>query len=141
MKILLIFCLFFFGTSEWGNDFDSALVQAQSEHKLVLLNFSGSDWCSPCILLKRQVFANDEFIQFANEKLVTLRADFPRLKKNQLSKEDQKKNEELAEKYNPDGKFPFTLLLDEKGKVLKTWDGYAGKAEQTLEEIKAAVNG
>ena len=53
-----------------------------------------------------------------------VRADFPRQKKNQLSKEQIKLNEALAERYNKNGRFPFTLLVDEDGKVLKTWDGY-----------------
>jgi hypothetical protein len=50
--------------------------------------------------------------------------DFPRQKKNQLSKEQVKLNEALAERYNKDGKFPFTVLVNEKGVVLKTWDGF-----------------
>jgi len=41
-----------------------------------------------------------------------------------LPREQAQHNEALAEKYNPDGKFPLTLLLDANGKVIKTWDGY-----------------
>ena len=56
--------------------------------------------------------------------LLLVRADFPRQKKNQLPKDQVKRNEALADKYNAEGKFPFTLLVDENGKVLKTWDGF-----------------
>ena len=53
-----------------------------------------------------------------------LRADFPRQKKNQLSKEQAAHNETLAEKYNPAGKFPYTVLISADGKMIKSWDGY-----------------
>jgi peroxiredoxin len=53
-----------------------------------------------------------------------VRADFPRMKKNQLSKEQTAYNEKLAEKYNPKGKFPLTVLINPDGKVITEWDGY-----------------
>ena len=69
-------------------------------------------------------------------------ANFPRMKKNQLSKELVKRNEALADQYNPKGKFPFTLLLDENGKVLKTYDGFPGvSAEEFTNNIKTFSNG
>jgi len=44
----------------------------------------------------------------------------------------------LADKYNPDGKFPYTLLLDENGKVLDTWDGYPNiSAEEFTDQVKS----
>src|SRR5688572_7513602 len=93
------------------NDFEAAKTIAQENHKYILLNFSGSDWCAPCIKMKQEVFENEDFLDIAEKQLVLIRADFPRVKKNQLSKEQQKHNEVLAEKYNPTGKFPYTLLL------------------------------
>jgi thioredoxin-related protein len=115
---------------------------AKEEHKYILLNFSGSDWCAPCIKLKKEVFESEQFSTLAENKLVLVRADFPRSKKNQLSKAQVQHNEALAEKYNPDGKFPYTLLLDEEGKVLKAWDGYAfGTQEKFISELHAAVEG
>ena len=88
-----------------------------------MLNFSGSDWCVPCINLRREIFESTSFKEFADNNLVLLNADFPRLKKNQLSKDQQKKNDQLADKYNPQGHFPYTLLLDAEGKVINAWDG------------------
>jgi len=70
-----------------------------------------------------------------------VRADFPRQKKNQLSKEQVKLNEALADKYNPDGKFPYTLVVDEHGKVLKDWDGYPDESpEKFVEQIDQLPN-
>ncbi|OMP75580.1 MULTISPECIES: thioredoxin family protein [unclassified Chitinophaga] len=125
MKVLLIAlsCLWTFTTPVWETDFEKARQTAVNNHHLILLNFSGSDWCGPCIRLKNEFFNNTAFLTFADQQLVLLNADFPRSKKNQLSKEQQKRNDSLADKYNPEGHFPYTLLLDENGKVLKTWEG------------------
>jgi thioredoxin-related protein len=127
--------------SGWETDFENAKKMAEKEHKLILLNFSGSDWCIPCIRLRKEVFENTSFKTFADSNLVLLNADFPRLKKNKLSKDLQKKNDKLAEKYNAQGSFPMTLLLDAKGKVIKSWEGYPNlTAEQFTRLLKDFVN-
>jgi hypothetical protein len=70
-------------------------------------------------------------------KLVLVNADFPRNKKNQLAKPIKTQNEALADKYNPEGKFPFTLLLDANGKILRSWDGLPNaNAAQFAEQVK-----
>lgn len=128
-------------SSGWETDFENAKKQAEKEHKFILLNFSGSDWCIPCIRLRKEVFENTVFKTFADSNLVLLNADFPRLKKNKLSKDLQKKNDKLAEKYNTQGSFPMTLLLDAKGKVIKSWEGYPNlTAEQFTGLLKGYVN-
>ncbi|MFD0792337.1 thioredoxin family protein [Mucilaginibacter litoreus] len=124
MKILAFILLAAFANIGWLGDFNAAKAQAAKEHKLILINFSGSDWCGPCIRLRKEILETPEFDQYATEHLVLVRADFPRQKKNQLDKAQVKRNEALADKYNADGKFPYTLLVDENGRVLKEWDGF-----------------
>src|ERR1700761_4682965 len=125
MKLLAICMLFIFNpTVTWLGNFDDAKVEAAKDHKLILINFSGSDWCGPCIRERKEILETTPFETYAANHLVLVRADFPRQKKNQLSKEQQKLNDALADQYNADGKFPYTLLVDEHGKVLKTWDGF-----------------
>lgn len=126
----------------WHHSYDEALQLAKKEHKHILLNFSGSDWCGPCIRLHNEVFTKDAFNQLADKSLVLLNADFPRNKKNQLSAAQQKNNDNLAEKYNPQGAFPYTVLLDENGKVVNAWDGFPKKSiVDFIDEIQAAVVG
>ncbi|GAB3569538.1 hypothetical protein GCM10027578_24090 [Spirosoma luteolum] len=139
MKLLLISLLTLFTVAApgWQLNFEQAKAEARQDHKLILLNFSGSDWCGPCIKLKKDIFESAEFGQFATEKLVLVRADFPRLSKNQLDARQTAHNEALAERYNPQGKFPFTVLLDPTGKVLKSWEGYP--ASLTVPSFKAAI--
>lgn len=133
--IYILFLLFL--TPGWETDMGIAKQKASQEHKLILLEFSGSDWCGPCIRLRKEVFETAEFKKFSDSSLVLVNADFPRLKKNQLSKVQQHKNEELADEYNPDGIFPRTLLLAADGKVIRTWDGYPNlTAEQFINQIK-----
>lgn len=116
--------LFFF--QPWHVHMEEAQEIARKEHRHILLNFSGSDWCGPCILLRREVFDAPEFQTLADSSLVLVDADFPRNKKDQLSKEQQLANDRLADKYNPKGKFPLTLLLTADGKILRTWEGNPG---------------
>ena len=128
-------------TNGWETDFDKAKQAAGTEHKLILLNFSGSDWCAPCIRMHKEIFENTAFVQYAEEQLVLVNADFPRLKKHQLPPEQLKKNNQLAEMYNKEGEFPLTLLLTADGKVLKTWQGYTGStADAFINQVKAAID-
>jgi thioredoxin-related protein len=128
--------------AEWSTDYEKAKTEAQQSKKYILLNFSGSDWCVPCIKMKKEIFESEIFNGYAPENLVLLKADFPRLKKNKLSTAQKKQNEMLAEKYNPQGTFPFTLLLDANGGVLKTWNGMPKvSASAFVSELKQVKNG
>lgn len=141
LSILLTFILFE-GSPQWGLDFDKAKNDAVQNHKFIVINFSGSDWCGPCIKLKRDVLDTPEFLEYATKNLALVRADFPRLKKNQLDKKQTALNEALADKYNQEGKFPLTVLVGADGKVLKEWDGYpAGiTTDSFVQEIQTIIN-
>ncbi|MPS75205.1 MAG: thioredoxin family protein [Chryseobacterium sp.] len=103
---------------------ENAKKQASQNKELILLNFSGSDWCIPCIKLHKNIIETDEFKKLETENVVVyINADFPRNKKNQLSPELKKENASLADQYNQKGLFPYTLLLNAEGKVLKSWEG------------------
>jgi thioredoxin-related protein len=112
---------------------------AEQKHEYVLLNFSGSDWCIPCIRLEREVFEQTDFLSYADANLVMVKADFPRLRKNKQTEALQKQNDALAEKYNPSGVFPCTVLLDSHGKMIKKWEGNPGiSSTGFINEIKTA---
>ncbi|MGN6193423.1 MAG: thioredoxin family protein [Ginsengibacter sp.] len=141
MKILAIITAFLIAGPTWLGNFNKAKIEATDEHKLILINFSGSDWCGPCIRLTKEIFESPTFKDYASRNLVLVRADFPRQKKNQLSPEQEKENDKLADKYNSDGTFPLTLLVDENGKILKKWDGFPNESPQDfVSEINSIVN-
>jgi len=90
------------------------------EHKNIVLCFSGSDWCIPCMKLEKSIWESQEFKSYSREHFVLLRADFPKKKANALPKELQDANDKLAETYNKQGMFPLVVLLNNKGEVLGT---------------------
>jgi thioredoxin-related protein len=125
MKRFIIF--FFFSISVSGfsqevNTLENSFSKAKQEHKKVLFFFSGSDWCAPCVKFKRGYVDAESFKEFATSNLIVFNADFPRQKKNALSKEQTSENEKLAEKYNPNGIFPLIILFDENGKIINKWE-------------------
>jgi thioredoxin-related protein len=144
MKIFLLSFLFFVNvsTTNWQTDFVQAQADAAKSQKHILLNFAGSDWCAPCIRLSKEYFDHAEFQRYASDHLVLVRADFPRLKKNRLDKVQTKRNEDLAERYNPNGAFPLTVLVDAKGKIIKAWDGFpkASTVSAFIGEINLAID-
>jgi thioredoxin-related protein len=143
MKFLLLLLAFNTGISlpEWHTNFEKAREIAKENKELMMLNFSGSDWCGPCIRLRQEVFDNDAFKQLAGNSLILVNADFPRNKKNQLPDDLQRQNEALADKYNPQGKFPYTVILTPEGKVIRSWEGYPGSnSEQFIAQIKSVCD-
>jgi hypothetical protein len=137
---LCSFLWFFTSPPAWHYNLDEAKAIAHKEHRHILLNFSGSDWCGPCIMLRRQILDDTVFQQMADTSLVLVNADFPRKKKDQLSPQQQSINNALADQYNAEGQFPRTLLLNADGKVLKTWDGNPGvKPDVFAKEVEDLV--
>ena len=100
---------------EWLTNFDAAKAQAQAQNKTLLINFTGSDWCPPCLMLEKEVFKQPEFAEYAAKNLVLLMVDFPRIKMQSL--EEQAANRKLAERYGIYG-FPTIVILDSDGKEL-----------------------
>src|SRR5437667_5690546 len=85
----------------WLTDLAKAQAQAKKENKLVMLDFTGSDWCGWCIKLNKDVFSTQEFADYAKKNLVLVEVDFP--KRKTLSADQKKANQALAEKYKIQG--------------------------------------
>ena len=102
---------------DWRTDWEIARVEAEQANKKLILVFSGSDWCIPCIKLEKEIWESSSFLQYAEQYYVLFRADFPKRKKNKLPEMIQKLNDRLASKYNSKGYFPLVVVLDAKGKV------------------------
>ncbi len=105
-------------SQNWKTNFEEAKLEATKENKNILLVFSGSDWCAPCIKLDNVVWKSEAFKLESEKSWVIYKADFPKKKANQLSAELTESNKKLAEKYNRNGSFPLVILLDKTGKVV-----------------------
>jgi thioredoxin-related protein len=99
--------------ANWLSDFSKAKEEAKAGHKLLLLNFTGSDWCIWCLKLQREVFSKPEFETYAQKNLVLMTVDFPRAKP--LSSDLRKQNYELAQRFEVEG-FPTIVILNGDGR-------------------------
>ena len=97
----------------WGDDYEKGLAQAKAEKKLVLLDFTGSDWCGWCIKLDKEVFSKKEFKDYAKDNLVLVEVDFPQTKK--LAKKIKEQNDKLQAQYGIKG-YPTIIVLNPDGK-------------------------
>lgn len=118
ISILFFFTISVFYAQNWQTNFEEAKMIASKENKNIVLVFSGSDWCAPCMKLEKNIWMSDVFKAEAEKNWVTYKADFPKKKANQLTPELTEQNKKLAEKYNKGGSFPLVVLLDSNGKVL-----------------------
>jgi len=109
--------------SEWMTDLGKAQEKAKAEKKLVLVDFTGSDWCPPCRALHNNVFTSAEFNEFAAKNLILVEVDFPR--KKEQTEQLKKANRELAKKQEIDG-YPTVIVFDSNGKQLDKKVGYGG---------------
>ncbi|HEY3602997.1 MAG TPA: thioredoxin family protein [Chthoniobacterales bacterium] len=117
----------------WLTDFQKAQQDAKTSHKLLLINFTGSDWCPWCLRLHRDVFSKPEFESYARDHLVLVMADFPRAKP--LSKEVRRQNQELAERFGVQG-FPTIVVLNGEGKQVGELGYVPGGATAFIDELK-----
>jgi thioredoxin-related protein len=134
MNLRRLFCLLiafhFVATvargSEWQTDYEQALATAKAANKCVLLDFTGSDWCGPCIQLKKAVFSKEAFLNYAQANLVLVELDYPQRKK--LPEKVTKQNERLSHQYGIDNSgYPTVILLSPEGKILGQMEGYGGQ--------------
>lgn len=107
----------------WLTDFSKAKDLAKREGKMILMDFTGSDWCPPCKLLHKNVLSAKEFKDFARKRLILVLVDFPRSKPQ--SPELKAANKELARQFDIEG-YPTVILLDSNGKQLSKDVGYGG---------------
>jgi thioredoxin-related protein len=124
---------------EWQTNISVAKEIAADNNKPIILVFQGSDWCAPCIKLDRQIWSTDIFKKYAKGNFVMLQADFPKRKKNALSKSQADKNAKLAEKYNKNGIFPFVVVLNANGKVLGETGYKKTTPENYIKELNAFI--
>jgi thioredoxin-related protein len=109
--------------SEWLTDYKKAQQEAKTSNKLVLLNFTGSDWCGYCIQLDRAILSKPQFKDYASKNLVLVEVDFPRRKMQ--SADVKMQNATLAEHYQIEG-FPTIVVLNGEGQKVWRYDGYFG---------------
>jgi len=118
----------------WTTDYQKALQSAKAEKKLVVLNFTGSDWCEWCIRLQKEVFSQPKFKEYAAKNLVLVEVDFPIGKT--LPAQVSKQNEGLLAKFDGDQIFPTIIVLNSDGKKVGELNYVPGGPDAFLAELK-----
>ena len=133
---------FAFAGDGWGTDWEAAKAKAKAEKKPILINLTGSDWCTWCIKIEKDVFSKKEFKDFAAKHLILMEADFP--KKSEQPEALKKQNKALEKTYL-NGGYPTVYLLDAEGKKLSDdlgelkggLEGYLKTLTELVEKNKA----
>jgi protein disulfide-isomerase len=107
--------------STWLTDLPKAQAQAKAENKIVLMDFTGSDWCKWCVKFKEEVLDSREFKDYAAKNVVLVEVDFPR--KKMLPSGQVMANSDLKDKYKIEG-FPTLVVLNKDGKEIGRQEGY-----------------
>ncbi len=124
--------------ANWLTDLAKAQAEAKQSGKLLLLDFTGSDWCGWCKLLKAEVFSKPKFEEYAKSKLVLMTVDFPR--GTPISPEVRAQNQMLADKYGVQG-FPTIVVLNGDGKQVGMLGYIPGGPDAFLHELDKVPKG
>jgi len=119
----------FSGESKWHTDYAKALEEAKAQNKVVLLDFTGSDWCGWCMKLKDESLDKPAFKHYAQNNLVLVEVDFPHNKSQQEKVKEQ--NQQLAKQFNVHG-YPCLVLIDKDQRVLGRQGGYLAGGPSAL---------
>ncbi|HMG93500.1 MAG TPA: thioredoxin family protein [Chryseolinea sp.] len=139
VSLLFFGAISFFHTcsAQIQNNAEEAFKVSTETNKPVLLVFAGSDWCANCIRFEKRILSTGDFLSFAEKSIIVLKADFPQ--RTPLSAALQEQNASLAEKYNPDGVFPFLLLLTPGKSVLSSIIYRDQSPAQFIDEIQTYI--
>ncbi len=107
---------------DWLTNLEKAQKISKRTHKPILLYITGSDWCPPCKMLKKDFFYTKEFEEKAS-KFVLVMIDKPR-RIDIITEKQMIYNDKIIARYNKEKTFPKVMILNEKGKVLGEIDGY-----------------
>jgi protein disulfide-isomerase len=122
----------------WITSYEEGQQEAKANNKLVLLDFTGSDWCGWCILLDREVFSKPQFKEYASKNLVLVEVDFPKMKP--LSEEIRRQNLSLAQRYQIQG-FPTIVVLNGDGQVVGAFGYMKGGPDAVIAELEKMRKG
>lgn len=98
-----------FAGDGWMTNIDDAKKLSKKENKPLFIEFTGSDWCPPCMMMEKNVFSKDAFKSGAEKDFILVKIDIPN-----SDKKLKEKNQKVLEEYKVSG-VPTVVLLDSKG--------------------------
>jgi thioredoxin-related protein len=120
-SLIFVSAGFAMADANWLTDYAAAKAKAKSDNKLMLLDFTGSDWCGFCKRMKAEIFSKPQFQDYATKNLILVELDFPMAKPQSDALKMQ--NQKLASEYEVEG-FPTLIVLSPDGKRVGNFFGY-----------------
>lgn len=117
-------------SEQWLKSIPVAQELSQKHGKPVFVEFTGSDWCPPCIMMHKNVFSKEKFLEEAQKHFILVKIDIP-----QSDPKLSDKNQKVLEQYNVTG-VPTVLLLDSKGKEFAR---FGASQHNTVEKMLAEL--
>lgn len=117
-----------------------AIPVAQKENRAIMLNFTGTDWCTACIHLRTKILDSAEFDAEMGDKLLLVEVDYPRTPElvSKISAEERQRRENLLISYRAQG-LPYAVLMDENGYPFATINGASRTTADYLPRIRQAL--
>ena len=123
----------------WIEDYEQGLEKAKAEGSAALVEFTGTDWCHYCILLRKNVLPTAEFAEFVKKNnLVLIELDFPNAQ-DKVTPEQRAKREEVSKRFGVTG-FPTMLVVDGYGQPYGRVVGGAGSAKAYIERLQKELD-
>ncbi len=115
---------------------EAAMPLAKEQGRDIMLEFTGKEWCPPCIHLCTKILETAEFEQAVGDKYVLVEVVFPRLPAAvaAIPEEQRNANEKLLAHHRIETGLPTVLLLDAEG---YPYAQVAGARRTTAEYVKA----
>lgn len=111
-------------------DFEKALAEAKKDGKVLMLEFTGSQWCPPCKMLHKYVLNTDKFLKHAKDKLKVVVADFERSGKPRDAA-NAAQYAKLADTYELTG-FPTIILINPQSGYIEKIVGFQIQSPEEL---------
>lgn len=121
----------------WLLNIEEGVKQANEKGKVTLVEFTGSDWCGPCMMLKSSVFDSPEFKEFAEKELILVELDAPR--KKEISEDQKAYVAQKKEEFKVRG-VPSVFLLDKEGKPFFVKVGGTTDKEGYIKTLKEGID-
>ena len=113
-------------SDRWLRSYDEAMAAAERTGRPVLTIFTGSDWCPHCVTLEKKVLDSQQFLAWAENRVVLLMIDLPQ---QGISQDERNARSRVCIKYGIRS-FPNTVLIAPDGAKIMAQSGYHGQTPE-----------